>query len=285
MVGLARSQAPCAGRLDLVDLNDSVSLANIVRREPFDWVFHLAGSASPGQSFRDPAAAWKGNLDATRSLYDALAKQPKPPRTLFVSTGLIYGNAQPDHAFVESDELRPTSPYAASKAAADLLSYQVSLQGLPIVRARAFTHIGPGQSAEYAVANFARQIVAIERGELPPVIETGDLSSERDLTDVRDVVRAYIRLMESGRIGEAYNVATGETIIMRAVLSKLLEQTHSRCEVRERPDPNRTNDTSTMRVDVCKIQSDAGWSPNWSLEQTLHDVLDDWRSRPSSTSR
>src|SRR5262249_15624135 len=128
-----------------------------------------------------------------------------------VGSGLIYGDPEtPDQAYDERCLLRPTSPYAASKAAADLVSYQYSrAPGLHVVRARPFNHIGPHQSPQFAAAHFAEQLAAIERGKQPAVLETGNLSPRRDLADVRDVVRAYTLLMERGRSGEAYNVGTG----------------------------------------------------------------------------
>src|SRR5205823_7937752 len=126
------------------------------------------------------------------SLYDAIARTDLRPRILFVSTGLIYGEPDaPDQPCDERTTLKPASPYAASKAAADLLSYQYTRHpGLDVVRVRLFNQIGPRQSADYATANWARQVAAAEAGRQPPVIETGDLSSSRDLTDVRDIVAA-----------------------------------------------------------------------------------------------
>src|SRR5207248_10672469 len=135
-----------------------------------------------------------------RTLYDALARWGGPARVLYVSSGLVYGGPEPPVARCTEDlPLRPASPYAASKAAADLLSYQVTRHpGLDVVRARPFNHIGPRQSARFAVAHFAQQLTAIERGERPALLETGDLSSQRDLTDVRDVVAAYRLLLQQG---------------------------------------------------------------------------------------
>src|SRR5438552_3597911 len=146
------------------------------------------------------------------------------PRILYVGSGQVYGEPQhPDQAFEEGSPLCPSSPYAASKAAADLASFQYArAPGLDIIRVRPFNHIGPRQSPEFAVSHFAKQIADIERKRRPPLLETGNLSSLRDLTDVRDMVRAYVLLMEKGRTGEAYNAAAGEVHSMQSVLDRLL---------------------------------------------------------------
>src|SRR5262249_44383000 len=148
---------------------------------------------------------------ATRTLYDAVLRWGGRPRILAVSSGLIYGEpCGTDKVLDEESVLRPCSPYAASKAAADLASYQYAVSDkLDIIRARPFNHFGPRQAPDFAVANFSRQVAEILRGTRPPVLEIGDLSAERDLTDVRDIARAYLLLMEHGRRAEAYNIASG----------------------------------------------------------------------------
>jgi GDP-4-dehydro-6-deoxy-D-mannose reductase len=194
---------------------------------------------------------------------------------------MIYGDA--DVAHTEDSELRPESPYAASKAAADLTAYQYTRSaGLAIVRARPFNHIGPRQSAQFAAANFARQVAAIERGEQPPVLETGNLSPLRDLTDVRDVARAYLLLMEKGRVGEAYNIGTGELRSMQAVLDLILARARVPIEVRRVSNLVRRLETKAARADAGRLRRETGWSPTYSLDQTLSDVLSYWRSLPVS---
>ena len=178
--------AHLAGRVELHagDLNDGAAVERLLRGFRPDWLFHLAGYANAGKSVREPDLCWRDNLDATRTLYDAVARSGLTPRILFVSTGLVYGDAEtPGVALTEDAPLRPASPYAASKAAADLLSYQVTRSpGLPVVRVRLFNQTGPRQSADYAVPNFARQLAEIAAGLREPTLQTGDLSSWRDLS-------------------------------------------------------------------------------------------------------
>jgi GDP-4-dehydro-6-deoxy-D-mannose reductase len=261
------------------DLHDGKRVEEIVRTVRPEWVFHLAGYANTGGSFREPDRCWADNLAATRSLYDAIARTDLRPRVLFVSTGLVYGEPDsPDQACDERTTLKPASPYAASKAAADLLSYQYTrTPGLDVVRVRLFNQIGPRQSADYAVANFARQIAAIEAGRQPPVIETGDLSAQRDITDVRDMVAAFPLLLEKGAGGEAYNAGRGETYRMQDLLERLVGMAHVKVEVRQKVEPGRKADTAVTRADPRKLRSLTGWSPRIPLEQTLADVLADWR--------
>jgi GDP-4-dehydro-6-deoxy-D-mannose reductase len=266
--------------LETVDWTES-SLLNSLQQFRPDWVIHLAGYANAGASFREPLKAWDGNFTLTRLLYDAIQTWGRKPRILFVSSGLIYGDADtPGAPTDERTTLKPASPYATSKAAADLLSYQVTRHpGLDVVRARPFNHIGPKQSADYAAANFARQLAEIENGLRPPVLETGDLSSQRDLTDVRDVVQAYLRILEAAPTGEVFNVGSGTTYVIQSILDELVKLSRVKVEVRQRLDPSRKGDTNVTRADLGKIQSLLGWQPQIPLRQTLQDMLDDWRTR------
>lgn len=247
-----------------------------------DQVYHLAGYASAGRSFKEVDAAWAGNLTTTLNLYESVKSWGGRPRILWVGSGLVYGDPESaDQLFHEESPLRPTNPYAASKAAADLASYQYSLSdGLDIVRARPFNHIGPNQSPLFAVAHFCQQIAAIERGRKPAVLETGNLAPMRDLSDVRDVAQGYIRLMERGRRGEAYNIATGQALPMQAVVEQLLSLARVPVEVRQKVDPDRTTDALAVRGDAGKLRRETGWAPQYGLEQALAHTLAFWRSQP-----
>jgi len=261
------------------DVGDGVALEELLREVQPERIYHLAGYAQTARSFQEPDAAWAGNLGATRSLFEAVLRWDGRPRILFVGSGLVYGDAAtPGQRFDETCLLQPTSPYAASKAAADLVSYQFArAPGLDIVRARPFNHIGPAQSSEFAVAHFCKQVAAITLGHAPPVLETGNLAPRRDLTDVRDVVRAYVLLIERGRAGEAYNIGTGQTFAMREVVDHLLALSGVTVEVRLRQDLVRAADAAAVSADAGKLRRATGWAPALSLEQTLRDTLEYWR--------
>jgi GDP-4-dehydro-6-deoxy-D-mannose reductase len=258
------------------DLVESPGLPEMLASIRPDWIVHLAGYAHAGRSHQEPDAAWRGNLDATRHLLDAVKKWAGKPRILTVSTGLIYGNAR--GLCDESRPLLPTSPYAASKAAADLAAYQYSAaDGLDIVRARPFNHIGPRQTADYAIPRFASQLAAIERGLQPPVLETYNLSAFRDLSDVRDIVRAYILLLKKGRSGEAYNIGLGHCVRIGEALNRLLAMSSVKVEVRSHSEI-RPPDTSDSRCDITRVKRETGWEPHIPLDKTLRDTLDYWRA-------
>jgi GDP-4-dehydro-6-deoxy-D-mannose reductase len=270
-----------AGRVELCacDVADRATVEAALRAARPERVYHLAGYAQTARSFQEPDAAWAGNLGATRALYEAVERWGGRPRILFVGSGLVYGDArEPCRLFDEECPLRPMSPYAASKAAADLVSYQFArAPGLDIVRARPFNHIGPGQSPGFAVPDFCRQVAAITLGRAPPVLETGDLEPRRDLTDVRDVVRAYVLLMERGRPGEAYNVGSGQTFAMQDVVDRLVALAGVALEVRPRPDLVRSADAAALRADAGKLRRETGWAPALTLDQTLRDTLEYWK--------
>jgi GDP-4-dehydro-6-deoxy-D-mannose reductase len=269
-------------RLHPCDLTDTAAIAGHLQRIAPDQIYHLAGYAHAGQSFRDAEAAWNGNWLATRRLYDVIESWGGKCRILFVGSGLVYGHPNVlDHAHDENCPLLPANPYASSKSAADLMSYQYTrFPGLDIVRARPFNHIGPRQSPQFAVAHFAKQIAAIERGEQPAVLETGNLSAHRDFTDVRDVVRAYVLLMEQGQTGDVYNIATGLSHSMQEVVDRLLGL--ARCQVSVSPQPRlmRAAEMAIVRGDSSKLREETGWTPSHSFDQTLLDTLNAWRQRP-----
>jgi GDP-4-dehydro-6-deoxy-D-mannose reductase len=277
--GLARRPAAASFAIHAADLQDPTATERVVQSTKPDWVFHLAGYADAGKSFVEPAAAWAGNLSASMGLYEAIAKSGLRPRILHVSSGLVYGDARPgEPPPTEESTLRPASPYAASKAAADLLAYQQTRSpGLDIVRVRPFNQLGPGQPPDYFAASFARQIAAAERGKGPAVIVAKALSPYRDLTDVRDMARAYIRLLEVGRTGEAYTAGSGRVHQIREVLDRLVRLARVPVTVDERGDPARAGDTAVAAADTSKLRATTGWAPAYTLDQTLADILDDWR--------
>lgn len=261
------------------DLTEAAAVEAILRQTRPEQIYHLAGYAQTGRAFWDAEVVWTSNLTATRRLYEAVSRWGGRPRILYVGSGMVYGAVDsPDEAHDERSILRPMSPYAASKAAADLLSYQMTRDpGLDIIRVRPFNHIGPRQSPDYAVAHFARQIAEAEASLRPPILETGDLGARRDLTDVRDMVRAYTLLMKLGRTGDVYNAGTGKAPTMAAVLERLLAQARVSVEVRQRADPRRGAAPAVLRADPTKLCRETGWAPTYGLEQTLRDILHYWR--------
>jgi GDP-4-dehydro-6-deoxy-D-mannose reductase len=265
-----------AGKVKLLrcDLCDPAETEAVLRNVRPDQIYHLAGYAHTGRASGDAEVVWTGNLTATLRLYEAIIRWGGSPRILYVGSGMVYsGTELTPQGYDESAVLRPLSPYGASKAAADLLSYQLTRDpGLTIVRVRPFNHIGPRQSPHYAVAHFAQQIAAIEAGSQLPVLQTGDLSPARDLTDVRDVVRAYILLMQRGRSGEVFNVGTGKPYVMQALSAKAIE-------VRQQLEPRRRASPAVLQSNITKLRQETGWVPSFTLRDSLGAILGYWRQR------
>jgi GDP-4-dehydro-6-deoxy-D-mannose reductase len=267
-------------RLISSNMADAAALHAILQSTQPRYIWHLAGFAAVGASFQQPEAAWAGNYHATKNLLDAVVRwqstSATPVRILHVGSGLVYGPATAEAPEVDEESpLNPDSPYAKSKAAADLLCQQYAReQHLDLVIARPFNHIGPFQSPDFAIPAFAKQLVAIERGEQAPILETGDLSTMRDLTDVRDMVRAYRLLMKMGKPGEVYNIASGTTLVIQDVLDRMIALTGLRVELRQRADLLRPSEPAVLRVVPRKLHAHTQWAPQFSLDQTLLDTLD-----------
>lgn len=264
-----------------VDLLDTAAVADVLRAVRAEAIVHLAGYADAGRSFREPQEAWRLNLDATLSLYRAVEAAEVRPVILAVTSGMVHGRAAGTGPIVdESTPLLPNSPYGASKAAADLAGYQAFCHpGLPVIRVRPFNQIGPGQSHGYAAAAFAERLARIEAGLSPPVMETGGLNGIRDMTDVRDMVRAYRLLIRHGTPGEAYVAGSGRSVRISDVLDELRRISGVRVEVRIQADKVRPNEVAVARVPATKLREATGWSPEIPLRQSLSDILNDWRDR------
>jgi GDP-4-dehydro-6-deoxy-D-mannose reductase len=201
-------------------------------------------------------------------------------RVLAVTSADVYGRVSQDELPIREDQpLRPVSPYAASKVAADALAQQAWLgHRLPVVRVRAFNHLGPGQSDRFLAPSLASRIARNERdgGDEVPI---GNMTPRRDVTDVRDVVRAYRLLIEAGEPGGVYNVCRGTAVSVRQIAEALLGM--ARRPMRLVPDPalQRPVDIPVLVGDNAALRAATGWRPTIPLERTLTDVLEDWRAR------
>ncbi len=261
------------------DLLDADGFATLVAEVRPDVVYHLAGQADVAASWLSPIETMRVNVEGTHNILE-MARTFGVAKVLTVSSADIYGVVAPEELpIVESAPLRPVSPYAASKAAADLVALQAHLgHGQDVVRARAFNHLGPGQSKSFVGAGFAARIVAAERSG-DDELQTGDLTPRRDFTDVRDVVRAYRLLATEGRPGVAYNICSGTSVSIGELAGLLLGLTDARMRLVEDPDLLRPVELPELRGDAALLRRHTGWAPSISLEETLSDVLEDWRLR------
>jgi GDP-4-dehydro-6-deoxy-D-mannose reductase len=265
------------GGPDLLDAGAFTDLVGEVRPEV---VYHLAGDADVGGSWDHPRDTFRANAEGTLNLLDA-CRSHAVRRVLAISSADVYGVvAESELPLREDAELRPTSPYAASKVAAEFLGIQAFRGwGLEVIPVRAFNHIGPGQSERFFAPGVAMRIVRAERtGDT--TIEVGNLTPRRDLTDVRDVVRAYRRLAEDGTPGRVYNVCSGVSHAIGEVVELLLAASTAPLELVADPALQRPVDIPVLRGDHQRLTADTGWQPLISLEQSLSDLLTDCRARP-----
>jgi GDP-4-dehydro-6-deoxy-D-mannose reductase len=271
-------RAPSAaahGRWDSVDVLDRASVHDAVARARPDVVYHCAGAAHVGRAWDRADHAFAVNVRATHHLLDALDDAGVDARVLIPSSALVYAGA--DRALTEDDPLVPDSPYGVSKLAQELLGHHTNGR-VRVVVARAFNHIGPRQDPMFAASGFARRIADIERGRWAPEISVGNLNARRDLTDVRDTVRAYRLIVERGQPGRAYNVCTGHAIAIHALLDMLIARATVAVTIKQDPARYRPNDLPLLVGDPSRIQRELGWTAATPIEQTVDDLLTYWRT-------
>ncbi|MBV9108504.1 MAG: GDP-mannose 4,6-dehydratase [Gemmatimonadetes bacterium] len=271
---LQAGHTPPAGLLEArwvaMELTSPDSIAAAMGEARPDRVFHLAAQASVADSFADPLATWEVNATGTLRLVHAL---PQGARMLFISSAEVYGHVPDAEQPISEDRpLRPTNPYAASKAAAEMAVAEACGRGVGAVIARSFSHTGPGQDCRFALAAFARQLAAIRAGNAPPVLRVGNLAARRDYLDVRDVVSAYRLLIERGEPGRAYNVGTGTAHSMEELVEILVELSGTGARLEVDPALFRAVDLPLLCGDPSALRA-LGWAPERSLRQTLADLL------------
>jgi GDP-4-dehydro-6-deoxy-D-mannose reductase len=255
------------------DLRDAGAVSRLLASTRPEGCVHLGGLSFVPAGKANPEIMLAVNVIGTLNLLEALRSQVPSCRLLVISTGQVYRPAPDAMPVKEEAPLLPLSVYAVSKAAADLATLAHSKQyGLQAMTARPNNHTGPGQSPQFAVPSFARQVKAIARGEAKPPLRVGNLESRRDLADVRDVVRAYRLLIEKGRAGEAYNISSQNMIKMGAVLEELCRLAGLKPKLEVDPSLYRPADDSPL-VDTGKIERETGWRPQVPFSQTLRDVL------------
>jgi GDP-4-dehydro-6-deoxy-D-mannose reductase len=264
----------------VLDLRDERAVSDLIGTLQPDQIYHLAGTASVGQSYHAAWSTLENNIRAQLNLILACVEHGLKPRMLVVGSGDIYGDKLIDAPANEDSPLYPANPYAVSKVAQDMLALQYYLShNLPILRARPFNHIGPGQSRGFVVPDFAYQIARIEVGQQEPRLHIGSLSAERDFTDVRDVMRAYRLIMQDGIPGEVYNIASGIPRTVHTLLDILLSYSTIHPVVDTDTARLRPGRISKIWGDASRLQQATGWQPTIPLEQSLLEVLDDYRQR------
>lgn len=285
-VGSQENIAHLAGRATFyqADLTQPDLAEAILAQTQPDRVYHLAGQAFAPISWQDPWGTIEINLRAQVNVLNAMARTQSRARIIVIGSIDEYGRAEPNEIPVtETTPLRPDSPYGVSKIAQDFLGLQYFLSHrLHVVRVRPSNHIGPRQNEQFVTSNFAKQIAEIEAGRCAPVLYVGNLTAQRDFTDVRDMVRAYHLALERGIAGEVYNIGSERAISIRTVLELMLQYSRMPVQVQQDAARFRPSDTPVMYCDASKFRQQTGWQTTIPLEQSLHDILDYWRVKVGS---
>lgn len=270
-----------------IDLRDETNVHAMLADVRPDVIYHLAAQSSPSRAQTSIWPTLETNIRSQLNLFESCIRLNIKPRTLITTSGEIYRcdttNLTP---LTEDVDLLPESPYALSKVTQDMMGLQYFISHkLPIIRARPFNHTGAGQREDFVAPDFALQIAKIEAKLQEPVMKVGNLSAKRDFSDVRDVVRAYALLIEKGKAGEAYNIASNKAYSIQSVLDTLLTFTNIDIDVQVDSDKLRPVDVPIKQGDFSRLHNLTGWQPTISFETTLRDLLQDCRQRVANMTR
>ncbi|OGV96079.1 hypothetical protein A2W24_00890 [Microgenomates group bacterium RBG_16_45_19] len=265
-------------KLNLIDREATLTLIKKIQPE---WIFHLAALSSPAKSFFDPRETLTNNIEAQVNILDGALGDKKIERLLVIGSAEEYGQVtENDLPIDEKVNLNPVSPYAVSKIAQDFLGRQYFLSHqLPVIRVRPFNHTGERQAPLFVVPAFAKQIAEIEKSKTEATMKVGNLKSYRDFSDVKDMVEAYRLAMEQGKLGEVYNLGSGQAYQIERVLTELLLM--SRVKIKVVTDPKRwqPSDVPKLVADSGKFKRLTGWQTTIPFSETLTRVLDYWRKQ------
>ncbi|XXF80093.1 GDP-mannose 4,6-dehydratase [Myxococcaceae bacterium GXIMD 01537] len=256
-----------------VDIAEQAAVREAVATAQPEAVIHLAGFSSVAKSHQNPARVYAVNTLGTVHLLTALRDSAPKARVLLVGSGEVYGPVPQDTRATEETPLVPLSPYAASKAAAELVGTQFQRNyGTHVVLARPFNHLGAGQDPTFVVPSFAAQIGAIGLGKIDPVLRTGNLDAVRDFSHVKDVVAAYRLLLMEGVPGQTYNICSGTGRTIRSLLEEMLELSGVRARIELDPARLRPSDIPSLVGAPDKLKA-LGWTPAHTVTEALRDVL------------
>ncbi|MCX6580392.1 MAG: GDP-mannose 4,6-dehydratase [Candidatus Aminicenantes bacterium] len=262
-----------------VDIRDREKVFSAVEAIKPDVTFHLAAVANVGYSWKNQAPTYEINFIGSSNLLEAVAEFSPGSRVLLMSSAELYGKSQKD----VMDEDTPTdarNPYALSKKAMEMLGdLYLDAKRLDIIKLRSFNFTGPGQDRKFVASDFSFQIAQIEKGKREPVIRVGNLSAVRDISDVRDIARFLAVIAEKGEPGGVYNLCSGHAYSIRELLDILLSLAAVKIEVVVDKDKFRPIDVPRLVGDNRRVRETFGLHPEYSIEQTLTDLLKYWRQR------
>lgn len=260
------------------DLCDTDKLSWAIRRSGPDTVFHLAALSSVKLSFENPTQTFMANVMGTLNVLEAVSRLKRQAKVLLVSSSEIYGQLGPDDVPVkETAPLAPVNPYGVSKAACDLMGYQYfKAYGMPVYRVRAFSHCGPAQGTQAVLSDWAFQVARIELGLAAPQVKVGNLNVSRDYTDVRDIIEAYLAVIDKGVPGEAYNVCSGKGYLLEELLTTITSFSSKKIKIIVDQSRLRPVDIPILIGSSEKLRRDTGWRPAIDIKVTLKDMYEHW---------
>jgi len=268
----AKAESPSRVTWSAVDLLDRASVRDALAAAPPSVIYHCAGAADVHHAWQAPATALRVNVLGTHNLFEALRDLGLACRVLVTGSALIYRSSL--EALDEDAAIGAATPYGISKLGQEMTAGSSSV---PALLVRPFNHAGPRQSPSYVTSAFAQQIAEIESGRREPVVLVGNLDARRDISDVRDTVRAYEALAERGQPMRPYNVCSGRAYSMRELLDILLSLARVRVRIELDPSRLRPSDNPLILGSHARLTADTGWRPEIPIEQTLADLLDHWR--------
>jgi GDP-4-dehydro-6-deoxy-D-mannose reductase len=264
---------------EAIDLLDVEGLAGYVKKHKPDACLHLAGIAFVPAAWEHPQLAFSVNVVGTINMLEAFRKHHPTARFLTITSAQVYGHQPREHPITEDDAPATENLYSLTKWSADMATLLYAQRyNMHAMTARPCNHIGPGQSENFVVSAFTRQLIEISKGTQPGVIRVGNLASQREFTDVRDTARAYRLILEKGHVGCAYNVAIGKLITIQSLFDKLCDIVGVHPEVIIDPKLHRPTDTQPI-IDTSRIHEHTGWYPEIPIDETLRDVVDDFQHR------
>jgi GDP-4-dehydro-6-deoxy-D-mannose reductase len=263
------------------DIRDASATHAVIQDLKPDLIFHLAAQSFVPSSWRAPHESLSTNILGQLNLFEAIRKADLDCRIQIAGSSEEYGLVHDEELPITEDQpLRPLSPYAVSKVGQDVLAYQYFKSfGLAAVRTRGFNHTGPRRPSVFVCSDFARQVVEIGLGLRPPVIRVGNLEARRDFTDVRDIVRGYWLALTQGEPGEVYNLCSGRSWSIQEILDKLIALAGVEVKIEVDGERLRPSDVPRLEGDASRLRSLTGWEPRIPFDQTLQDLLEDWRNR------
>lgn len=275
-----RLEHECAKVYDL-DILDKEAIVTLLLEIRPDYIFHLAAQSSVGLSWKNPGLTVDVNIKGSINVMNAVRELYYKPRVLLIGSGEEYGHIRPGETPIKEDNLlRPGNIYAATKACQNMIgSIYAQAYDMQLMMVRSFNHIGPGQAPMFVVSDFCKQVAEIEKGLREPVMHVGNLAAKRDFTDVRDVVKAYVRLIQQGVPGETYNMGSGHAMEIRKILDMIISMSEKEIQVETDPNKIRPVDVPIIEADITKLNELTGWKPQITLEQTIRETLDYWRER------